>query len=358
MNQLNIFCIGDPHIRIQEEEDVLFFYNQLNNYLSSNSNIDMIIILGDILHNHETLHTESLNLAIKLFKYCKSFAKTFCLVGNHDYTNNSGFLKDNHWMNVCKEWDIQFIVVDNPITFTKNNFQLTLCPYVPDGRFVEALNTETNSNWKQSSVIFGHQLLNGAKMGSIIAENIEEWKDNYPLLISGHIHTEQKVKENYYCIGSSRYIGYGDLTQKYCLHVCLKKENDIVTIQLKKVNLKLHKKECFTILLTNDNIHTSTIQKIDKLKQSKNCSNTKLIFKGNIEVLKHFKQSSLYKDIVKEFNKIVFKADIVKQQLNTNTNTNNMVDNESQKKTFFTDILKENIKDNIELINLYKEFVK
>ena len=82
-------------------EDVNEFLNKLEIAISNIPNLDYIIILGDVLHNHETLHTESLNLAVLFFKCCKKYAKTFCLVGNHDYTNNSSFLKQNHWLNVA-----------------------------------------------------------------------------------------------------------------------------------------------------------------------------------------------------------------------------------------------------------------
>jgi DNA repair exonuclease SbcCD nuclease subunit len=359
---LKVFCIGDPHIRIQDEEDIKEYLNKLEIALSNISDLDYIVILGDILHNHETLHTESLNLAILFFKLCKSFAKTFCLVGNHDYTNNSSFLKQNHWLNVCKEWDINFIVIDTPETIIKNNIQLTFCPYVPDGMFLKALN-EKAENWKQSQVIFSHQLLNGAKMGSIIAEGIEEWEDEFPLLINGHIHSKQKVKHNFYCLGSSRYIGYGDLGKKTCMLITVSSsENNPSTIQLKEISLGLTCKECITIILTEDNIenllHHPKLVAIEKRNKCK--SNIKIIFKGEYELLKSFKNTSIYKQCLQSFDKIVFKPFPVKHlNINNenNSNTNNTTDENNNSNKLFLDLLKENIQEHSELQEFYLEFI-
>jgi len=362
-NKLKIFCIGDPHIRIQDEEDINEYLNKLELFLKSAPDLDYIIILGDILHNHESLHTESLNLAIRFFKLCKNYAKTFCLVGNHDYTNNSSFLKQNHWLNVCKEWDNNFIVIDAPETITKNNIQLTFCPYVPDGMFLKALN-EKAENWTQSVAIFSHQLLNGAKMGSIIAENIEKWEDKFPLLINGHIHTKQKVKENFYCIGSSRYIGYGDLGKKVCLLLTISTSEDEnnPSIHLKEISLGLKSKECITIILTPDNIenllHHPKLVSLEKRNKCKR--NIKIIFKGTIELLKTFKNSSVYRECLQLFDKIVVKPFPVKNLNNTNNdNSGNNSNNNNTTNTnkLFLDLLKENIQDNMELQEFYLQFI-
>ena len=70
-NSLSILCIGDPHIRIEEQEDIHSYFNELTTILNTIDNLDFIIILGDVLHNHSILHTGSLNLATEFFKICK-----------------------------------------------------------------------------------------------------------------------------------------------------------------------------------------------------------------------------------------------------------------------------------------------
>ena len=333
-----ILTIGDPHIIGKEYDNVIQLLDSIENILKTTPNIDIIIILGDVLHNHSIIDTSSLNLALRLFKLCKQYAQTYCLVGNHDYINNSQFLNTNHWMNICKEWDDRFIIVDNPKIIVYNNIQICLTPYVYDGRLIEALDLTCN-NWKQSKLIFGHQLLNGAKMGAIVADNVEEWKDEYPVMISGHIHTKQVVKDNLYYIGSSQYVGYGDLSTKYFLLISFNENEDFI---FKYINVGITKKKLITINITNDNIdtiHTTLLTKSNK-------ENTKIIFKGDILVLKQFKESSNYKEILTLYNKIVFK---INPQKYITTNV---------KSKLFLDCLKENIADNLDLIECFNSFIK
>lgn len=357
-NYLNIFCIGDPHIRIEEEDDIYTYFQELFNIIQSTDlshTIDFIIILGDVLHNHSTLQTGSLNLATQFFKFCKSIAKTFCLVGNHDFINNDQFLNSNHWMNSFKDWDNNFIIVDKVETFVKNNIQISLSPYVPNGRFVEALNTSNNEelklNWKNSSIIFAHQLLNGAKMGAIIENNVEEWLDDYPLCISGHIHSFQKVKNNYYCLGSSRYVGYGDNGKKYCSLIRINEEDK--TIYFKKLQLNIKSKQVFTIMITNSNFNTLN-EYLEKIGKKSDTKYVKLIFKGEKNLIQTFKQSSMYKSCLELYHKINFKFTV--PTLVTNNNNNIVVNNSvvNNKDIKFISVLQKEINGNEELETIFK----
>ena len=75
-------------------------------------------------------------------------------------------------------------------------------------------------------------------------------------------------------------------------------------------------------------------------------ANTKIIFKGDILVLKQFKESSNYKEILALYNKIVFK---INPQKYITTNV---------KSKLFLDCLKENIADNLDLIECFNSFIK
>jgi DNA repair exonuclease SbcCD nuclease subunit len=355
-NSINILCIGDPHLRIEDYEDITIYFDQLlsifEQIISNMNQLDYIIILGDVLHNHSIVHTQSLNLALQFFNMCKSFAKTFCLVGNHDYINNDQFCTTNHWMNSCKEWDNNFIVIDKPETFIKNNIQITLSPYIPDGKFINALET-TELSFLNSDIIFGHQLLNGAKMGAIIENSVEEWKDEYPLLISGHIHSVQKVKHNLQYLGSSRYVGYGDTTKKYCRFIKIKKENAETKIELKYIRIYLPIKQTFTILLNESFLSDNFVNDyLNELKVKFKGKQVKLIFKGSHNIIKSFKQTSYYKSISNE-NKIVFK---ITTPLLSNQNEINTTTISTTKS--FVEILKKQIENGgEEMMELYKKFV-
>jgi len=194
---LNILCVGDIHIQTSNISNIKIFTEKLYEYIKMNDDIiDLVILMGDILHTHERLHTIPFNIANDLFDKLSKLKPLHVLVGNHDYINNSQFLSENHWMNCFKNKN-NITIIDNVIFFSKNNIDIVLCPFVSDGRLIEALNT-LKKDWKKSDCIFGHQLIDGVKMGAIVAENIEKWESTYPFLISGHIHDKQKINNNVY----------------------------------------------------------------------------------------------------------------------------------------------------------------
>ena len=98
----------------------------------------VIIMLGDLLHEHERLHTTPLNKAYDFVKMLSGYAATYCLVGNHDLINNRQFLTKNHWMNAMKEWD-NVEVIDYPRSIRMDGVHFAAVPYVPPGAFEDAL---------------------------------------------------------------------------------------------------------------------------------------------------------------------------------------------------------------------------
>jgi len=293
-----ILAIGDPHFRIDNLDESNQFINNLSKLIEDRKDIDVIVVLGDILHTHEKLHTVALNSATNFFKMLISHKrKLFCLVGNHDATSNTIFLTDNHWMNALKGWE-GLTIVDYPITEKLGDCSITLCPYVPDGRLIEALNHV--DEWKESKVVFAHQLLDGAKMGPIVASNVEEWKEEYPLCVSGHIHDKQKIKDNLVYVGSSMQHSYGETGDKSLGLITLYEEHPPT---VEEIELDIKKKK----------ILYATVDELLEI-QEKILNNEdieyKIVLKGNESELKALKQSSLYKETLDMDNvkKITFKA--------------------------------------------------
>jgi len=307
-----ILAIGDPHFKVDNIEESKIFTDNLSSFLSQNTDIEIIVVLGDVLHNHEKLHTFALNNAINFFKMLSTHKrKCFCLVGNHDATSNTIFLTDNHWMNVLKGWN-GLTIVDKPIIeFINETDFITLCPYVPDGRFIEALshinsisilseNKIKINDWKDSKCIFSHQLFDGVKMGPIVARNVEEWKGDYPFCINGHIHENQRPQDNLYIPGSSMQEGYGDMTDKIVAVITVT-ESKIPHIEEIDLNIK-RKKIIYTTIDELD-----TIQ--DKIEKNENID-YKIVIKGSDSEIKSLKNSSKYKDAleIENVKKISFKT--------------------------------------------------
>ena len=66
-----IICIGDPHFKVTNIEETNKCVERLLEIVRD-KNPDFVVILGDLLHEHEKLHTLALNCAvfIVLLKAC------------------------------------------------------------------------------------------------------------------------------------------------------------------------------------------------------------------------------------------------------------------------------------------------
>src|SRR3989344_6944909 len=184
-----MIVIGDIHVKVTNIEEINLLLEKLIN-LTAEKKPDYIVILGDTLHLFERLHTTALNKAYEIIDKLRQFSPIYVLVGNHDLENNMLFLSERHWLNGLKEWE-NVVVVDTVKTLTIENKLFMFCPYVPNGRFIEALNTCEDENWKKATCIFAHQEFHGCSMNAITSVQGDRWKAKYPNVISGHIHTKQ-----------------------------------------------------------------------------------------------------------------------------------------------------------------------
>src|SRR3990167_10502526 len=95
---IKCLAIGDPHFQTNNVKDILEFIERVVQVAVENSP-DFIIVLGDLLHTHERIHTIPLKLATKLLKKLSKISPTFLIIGNHDLINNQQFLTSNHAFN-------------------------------------------------------------------------------------------------------------------------------------------------------------------------------------------------------------------------------------------------------------------
>lgn len=293
---LSVLCIGDVHIQTGNILQIKEFLSKLEELLvSSKYEIDIIILMGDILHTHERLHTTSLNYATQLFKMVSSIKPTYVLVGNHDLESNSQFLTTNHWMNCFKNYE-NLTIVDKVTVVEYGKIKITLCPYVPDGKFNMALETH-HGKWEDSKCIFAHQLFDGAKMGAIVAENVEKWDENMPFVISGHIHDKQLVQPNLYYTGSCMQHAFGESHDKTILLVNI--HEDIKHPLYTEIDLCLRKKKIiYTELEEFEKFDISTLEKNTEYK---------ITIDGSYEEFNGFRKTARYKELIKRGLKIVFK---------------------------------------------------
>lgn len=206
-----ILVVGDCHLREKHMLVAESFCKQIMNLIKSKK-YEYVVILGDVLHNHEKINAEVLNMANTFFKEIADIVPLFVLVGNHDMINNSQYLTDKHWMNCLKGFK-NITIVDRVVSAHNNLF----CPYVPNGRLVEALSSFSDE-WMNTRIVFAHQEVRGCKTApKMISTTGDVWLKEYPLLISGHIHQKQRLAENVIYPGSSVPTSFTDADQRYVL---------------------------------------------------------------------------------------------------------------------------------------------
>jgi DNA repair exonuclease SbcCD nuclease subunit len=293
---VSALVIGDPHFRVDNVPEVDLFISRITK-LAEEKNPDFIVILGDVLHTHERIHTIPLNKAYELIDKMRNISETFVLVGNHDATSNQIFLTDDHWMNGMKEWS-NLTIVDKVVRHKVKEFEFVLVPYVPNGRFEEALNTNVSDlfHWKDATCIFAHQEFQGCKMGAIISTDGDKWNTDYPHIISGHIHSRQKPQENVYYCGSSMQNAFGESSKNIIPFVVFSTE--IKDYSLTELDLELPQKK----------IVYMDVENVDDYVQPETDDKIKLTISGSYEQFKALKKTKKYKKLVEDGVKIVFKA--------------------------------------------------
>ena len=268
-----LLYIGDVHIK---NTNVVKITTLIENIQKSEIELQAIIIGGDLLHYHEKVNTYDVNMAIKLMETCGAKATTYVLVGNHDYVDNNQFLSDLHWMNKLKISRV--IIVDKPkkMIFESGEFHV-LIPYVQSGRMVEALNKIPD--WKEAQCVWAHQEIAGCKMNAITSNCDDEWKPNWPQLISGHIHEFQQW-DNVFYPGS-------------CINHSTGHSQGLVWIEFKDDEMEWTRSSLGLAEKFNKLIVTNKAETI-KLKKS-----TKQVeFRGTLNEFLEFKKSSCFKQLV------------------------------------------------------------
>ena len=290
---LSVLAIGDPHFKIENVPEVELFIDKIEK-LAREKKPDLIICLGDLLHTHERIHTTPLNKAYEFIERMRKITLTYVIVGNHDYIQNQQYLTENHWMNGMKEWD-DVVIVDKVISYISNGIKLVFCPYVPPGRFEEALNT-IQQDWKDADCIFAHQEFYGCKMGAIISVDGDKWDLQNPFVVSGHIHSKQTPQPNIYYTGSAMQHAFGESEKNIIAYIEFDAEK---TRSIEEVDLQLPRKKI--IYMNMDNIDKYTPPQESK-------DDVKITLSGNYDEFKAFKKTEKYKQLTGEGTKVVFKV--------------------------------------------------
>lgn len=209
-----ILVIGDPHFKVSNVLETEEMAEALYSLLRRRS-VTAIVVAGDTLDRHESIHVSPLTRAVKFVQTLCTFAPVYLLIGNHDLKNNQQFFSEEHPFYSLKNWDPERLtVVDHTVvaSFSLENKE-TKCafvPYVPPGRFAEALATV---DYRGVFLTFAHQEFRGFKMGAVESVEGDEWASTNNLVISGHLHDYQRSKNVIY-VGTPIQHSFGDSSAK------------------------------------------------------------------------------------------------------------------------------------------------
>lgn len=290
MSTETILFIGDVHIKFSNLKDL----DKLEDKMMQMEDISSIVVAGDILDTHEKINSQLMNRAYQFIKNMRTVAPVYVLVGNHDYINNQQFLTDNHWMNGMKEWD-RVQVIDYPRLVVGAGQVFVLVPYVPPGRFVEALN-KLGPAWKTAACVFAHQEVRNCKMGCIRSIDGDTWDAEWPMLVSGHIHERQNVGDNVLYPGSVLNHAFGSDNQGISK---LTFRGGVMSEE--RVDIGLQKK----------NIIYENVTKMANIPKEKIAVHNKLCLSGEPKDIKAFKKTKEYTDLKKKGIKVTFKVTTV-----------------------------------------------
>jgi len=71
--------IGDPHFKTDNIKDTNDMCNSVYEILNTEK-VDFIVVLGDILHRHETIHVSPLHRSMIFLRNLSKYTKTFVLI--------------------------------------------------------------------------------------------------------------------------------------------------------------------------------------------------------------------------------------------------------------------------------------
>lgn len=172
---------------------------------------ERVVILGDVLHTHEKISMQCHASAVNFFTKLSETSKVYVLIGNHDRQNNSDFLTDIHPFNGISNEKIK--IISKPL----KEEGIIYVPYVPIGRFREALDTLNDDDlFSNVDLIFAHQEFKGAQMGCKRSSKGDVWSKDNPMVISGHIH-EHQIIDNIMYLGTPIQHSFGDNSKKFVL---------------------------------------------------------------------------------------------------------------------------------------------
>lgn len=284
-----ILAIGDPHFKVDNSRQTDHLVESTLNLIKDRKP-DWVVVMGDVLDRFGSVHLQPFNRAVNWLKDIAAQTRLFVLIGNHDRINADDFLSTVSPFRSLVNWP-NTTVVDT--VKVEDNF--VFAPYVSPGRFDEALLTISETVLDSKRAVFAHQEFKGCKMGAIISEQGDEWSEDRPLVISGHIHEYDRLQPNLIYVGTPYQESFGSNSRK-TVSLFTFTETDWSE---ERIDLNIPRRETITL-------------EINQLAKFTPPQNTilRLVLKGSAEELKIMAKSSQVKELTKMGIKVSFKTEM------------------------------------------------
>lgn len=202
---MKILAIGDTHCRVSYQEE---FEAMVDSVLAvvKREKPDLIVMLGDDLHDHGRAHTVAYNSLMEFIEKLSEQAKVVKLIGNHEVANPNvpdtlttffKFMPPN--VTVVEG----FTVIDYV-----DGVRIAAIPFMADKDFARVIK-EGRDILSTVDYVFAHQELKGSVYNSSISDVDSYWDNDLPIIICGHIHQKQSIRNGYY-VGTPYQTGFNE----------------------------------------------------------------------------------------------------------------------------------------------------
>jgi DNA repair exonuclease SbcCD nuclease subunit len=188
---LSILCIGDPHFTASNARETDALRTETLRVITEES-VQYVVILGDTLDRHETVNLNVLHRVKEYLFEILNVAKLYVLIGNHDIPNNKLFMSEVHPFMGWTHPNLK--VIDRAQIVTIEEYKFLMVPYVPPGRFEEAIHDLIED---KPTCVFAHQEFKGCTYSGITSSVGDHYQHDIDV-ISGHIHERQRLARIYY----------------------------------------------------------------------------------------------------------------------------------------------------------------
>ena len=117
-------------------------------------------------------------------------------------------------------------------------------------------------------------------MGAIVSVEGDKWPENYPEIVSGHIHSRQQIQKNIYYCGSSMQHAFGE-SEKNIIPIFTWDEENKKKYNLLEIDLELPRKK---IIYTD-------VENVEDYKLTNTKDKIKISVSGQYEEFKAFKKT-------------------------------------------------------------------